>query len=186
MLQDKGHCWLGRTCRTGAFLGAACYLLPYCICRTLSALLCKSHVTGFGLFVNLPEACEFPTCPSACHSHCRLQHPAVRLSVPRQTPFEKLRVQGCPHAAAMGMGILLPCLPYCAGTGGCCLPASRLCLRSALGTGGLPFRTRFSILWSTVSYHSGTKQPWFQFYFPLAQGVVSYSWRCFFFLIILC
>lgn len=58
--------------RTGAFLGAACYLLPYCICRTLSALLCEAHVTGFGLFVSLPFSTSFSSpapasrCPPVC------------------------------------------------------------------------------------------------------------------------
>lgn len=131
-------------CGTGAFLGAAGYLLPYCICRTLSALLCKSHVTGFGLLVNLPEACEFPTRPSARPSHRPLQHPAVRLSVSRRTPFAKLSVRGCPHAAAMGMGVLLPAfLPAPQAL----LPAvcRQAALGSALGTGGLSLRTRFCI-----------------------------------------
>lgn len=72
MLQDRGQCWLSRTRRTGAFLGAACYLLPYCICRTPSALLCEAHVTGFGLFVSLPFSTSFSSpapasrCPPVC------------------------------------------------------------------------------------------------------------------------
>lgn len=127
MLQDKGHCWLSRTCRTGAFLGATYYLLPYCICRPLSALLCKSYVTGFGLFVNLPEACEFPACPSACHS--LIANFSILLSTclcPDKPPF-KSRVCGAVPALqpwAWGSSSSSAFLTHSVGTGGCCLPAS--------------------------------------------------------------
>lgn len=145
---DQGHSW------------SSVAVISGCLCRTLSALLSKSHVTGSGLLV--PRALSFLLAPTSSSDPV------------------------CPHwcpPSPVTAGVGLSPAGLVTGTFPTAVPIT--VRGSCFQQGWLPLGP--ALPWSALrSCHGSTNQSWFQFHFPLAQRGVSYSWRCFFSLIILC
>lgn len=174
MQQDKGHCCVSRACRTRPFL-VIYYLPAFAGAWVLCSVIPISQGLG-SLWICMRCLSFLPA----------LQH-VVLPPLPQQPAAVciplKRTVRSCAQPCRLSMVILLlppasVSLPRRAG--GCLLPAACLagpCLARML----IPSWVLYFVINWAVSCRGSTKQACFQFHFPLAQGIVSYSWRCFLF-----
>lgn len=177
MQQGEDHCCVRRVCRTRPFLVIYC-LAVFAGAWVLSSVIPISQ--GLGSLWICMRCQSFLLALQHVVLPPQLQQPAAVCT--QTNPFEKSSTELCPALQAE-YGDPAPSTSECelAMPGqevACCqLPASegRVWHECTFLHSWLLY---FAINWA-VSCQSGTKRTCFQFHFPLAQGIVSYSWRCF-------